>query len=483
MGRRSTVSFLFVALVGVFCLGIGYLLFNDMTAPKITLTPRQELISLTLPLTVTATDEKSAIKKISIIARHSGRVIPIVEKVFPTKEKSQSITFTLQETSIKDAGFDLEVTATDDAIGGFGRGNSKTETLAMRIDTTPPRITVKTTMPTVRRGGTGVVLYSVSKDVTQTGIKVGSFFFPAFRQANNDYLCFFAFPYFMDVRDYSPQIFAADTAGNTQTSPLAINRATKVFRQDVITLTPNFIESKVEEFSRIVPGEMSDIDRFITVNSKVRRDNAKTLIEIGKETAQQMLWKEAFLRLPNSAARAGFADHRNYIWQGQKVDEQTHLGFDLASLAQAEIPAANSGTVVFADYLGIYGNLVVIDHGLGLQSLYSHLSRIGVQKGQTVQKGDIIGNTGTTGMAGGDHLHFGILIAGLEVTPLEWLDSHWIKDNVIDRIKTAGGVTPSFTPINDPSDTPASPPSPQNKGKTKPKKGKAPAKEAQPRKR
>jgi murein DD-endopeptidase MepM/ murein hydrolase activator NlpD len=65
-----------------------------------------------------------------------------------------------------------------------------------------------------------------------------------------------------------------------------------------------------------------------------------------------------------------------------------------------------------------------------------------VEVGRDVQKGDIIGKTGATGMAGGDHLHFGILISGLEVSPIEWLDSHWIKDNLTDRIKAAGGEIP-----------------------------------------
>ena len=147
-----------------------------------------------------------------------------------------------------------------------------------------------------------------------------------------------------------------------------------------------------------------------------------------------MLWDGTFQRLPRSAARAGFGDHRYFTYQGKQVGESYHLGFDLASVRNAEVPAANNGRVVFTGELGIYGNLIVIDHGLGLMSLYSHLSEIHVKVGDVVQKGAIIAKTGSTGLAFGDHLHFGILVGGVEVTPLEWLDPKWIKDNITGRL-------------------------------------------------
>ncbi|MEZ4484468.1 MAG: M23 family metallopeptidase [Syntrophotaleaceae bacterium] len=134
-------------------------------------------------------------------------------------------------------------------------------------------------------------------------------------------------------------------------------------------------------------------------------------------TASSPAWQGAFLRLPNAANRAGFNEQRSYLYGGNKVDQQTHLGIDLASLANSPVPAANSGKVVFADYLGIYGNCVIVDHGLGLQTLYAHLSTIDANVGDQVDKGSILGRTGATGMAGGDHLHYGVTIAGIPVNP------------------------------------------------------------------
>lgn len=174
------------------------------------------------------------------------------------------------------------------------------------------------------------------------------------------------------------------------------------------------------------------------INNEVRISNEKTLLEIGKNTSPTMLWSGAFKRLPGSASKASFGDQRTYMHNGTKIDEQTHMGQDLASVAHAPIPAANDGKVVFAEPLGIFGNLVVIDHGLGLQSLYSHMSEIQTNVGATVKKGDIIGLTGTTGLAGGDHLHFGILMHGIQVQPLDWLDPKWIKNTITDRLDAAG---------------------------------------------
>jgi len=138
--------------------------------------------------------------------------------------------------------------------------------------------------------------------------------------------------------------------------------------------------------------------------------------------------------MKNASPMALFGDHRTYLYGNKAIGESTHLGVDLASTANAPVEAANNGIVVFVGTLGIYGNAIIIDHGLGIFSVYGHLSSISTKTGQTVKKGDVIGNTGTTGLAGGDHLHFGMLVGGQFVNPVEWWDPHWIKDNVADKL-------------------------------------------------
>ncbi len=156
----------------------------------------------------------------------------------------------------------------------------------------------------------------------------------------------------------------------------------------------------------------------------------------GANTATSFLFDGAFVRQPGKTM-ATFGDRRSYFYQGKQIDNQIHLGVDIASFVQSPIKAANAGRVIFAGFYGIYGECVIVDHGLGLQSLYGHLSRIDVAEGQEVARDAVIGLSGATGMAGGDHLHFGILVSGVPVDPIEWWDPNWIKNNVEDRLADA----------------------------------------------
>ena len=129
------------------------------------------------------------------------------------------------------------------------------------------------------------------------------------------------------------------------------------------------------------------------------------------------------------------------VYNGKDVDQQTHLGFDLAVTARVPILAANDGRVVHSGWLGIYGNCVVIDHGLGVSSLYGHMSSIDVKVGDSVTKGQTLGRSGMTGLAAGDHLHFTMLVGGHPVNPVEWWDPHWMQDRVERKLMEENGAT------------------------------------------
>jgi murein DD-endopeptidase MepM/ murein hydrolase activator NlpD len=176
---------------------------------------------------------------------------------------------------------------------------------------------------------------------------------------------------------------------------------------------------------------------YLFINGELRRRNRDLLVALSADTSPRMLWDGAFRQLTNSQVESGFADHRTYVHKGDDVDQQVHLGFDLASTANAPILAANTGRVVYADYLGIFGNCVVVDHGMGLQTLYAHLSSIAVSVDDPVQQGQQIGLSGQTGLAGGDHLHYATLLRGRPVSPVEWWDPHWIEDRIVRKLKAA----------------------------------------------
>jgi murein DD-endopeptidase MepM/ murein hydrolase activator NlpD len=149
-----------------------------------------------------------------------------------------------------------------------------------------------------------------------------------------------------------------------------------------------------------------------------------------------MLWQGPFRQLANSAVEAGFADQRSYVYDGKQVDQQVHLGFDLAVTAATPVLAANRGRVLHAGWLGIYGNCVILDHGMGLQSLYGHLSSIEVKVGDTVEMNARLGRSGSTGLAGGDHLHFTMLLNGRAVTPVDWWSQKWVQDRIVRKLRT-----------------------------------------------
>ena len=115
-------------------------------------------------------------------------------------------------------------------------------------------------------------------------------------------------------------------------------------------------------------------------------------------------------------------------------------GIEIAVAEGQPVRSVHEGVVAFADQFTGYGNLVIVEHGDGAFSLYGHLSSISVQEGARVARGEVIGRSGETGLAGGDHLHYSVLLHGLSVNPSEWWDGHWIQD----RLKLKLGAAMPF---------------------------------------
>jgi murein DD-endopeptidase MepM/ murein hydrolase activator NlpD len=248
--------------------------------------------------------------------------------------------------------------------------------------------------------------------------------------AGTAYYAFFPAPY--DISDGSMfYAVASDSAGNQSIRAVPTTLKMKKYKSSRITIDDSFINRVVAPLlneTNISDGAAA----FKKVNEEWRGQSVGHLIDISEKTEPGMLWDGRFLQLKNSKVMATYGDKRTYRYKGKDISKAVHLGYDLASHAKAPVQAANDGIVRFADNLGIYGYTVIVDHGLGLMSLYGHLSTIAVDEGKEVAKGQIIGKTGATGLAGGDHLHFGILMHGYEISPLYWWDSNWIRNNVLE---------------------------------------------------
>jgi murein DD-endopeptidase MepM/ murein hydrolase activator NlpD len=281
----------------------------------------------------------------------------------------------------------------------------------------------------VRRGGAEAVVYEIDEPVEEHGVQVGELLFAGFEHPNRPgrFTALYALPPDTAAGD-SPRVVAEDRAGNRTLAPISISVIEKAFPEDVIVLSDGFLELKVAE---ILGDERTDLlEAYLEINRDMRAENAARIRKICARSSAERLWSGPFLQLPRSRVGARFGERRSYQYKGRTVDSQVHMGYDLASTSHVEVPAANDGVVVFADNLGIYGQTVIIDHGLSLFSLYGHLSEMGVEKGNPVSRGDTIGRTGTTGLAGGDHLHFAMMVGGVFVDPLEWLDGKWIQEHV-----------------------------------------------------
>ncbi len=409
--------------------GVGTLLLLhkiEWEKPTVRLSPESNYLGQ--KLSVQIDDQKSGVAEVKMDVVQGGKTINLLNEKFPAKTNKVEKVLTMRPRpgGLKDGEAVITITASDHSWNG---GNPVTVTKKMIIDTTPPQLTVLGALHYVNQGGAGVITYQVSEEAPVNGVQIGDAFFPGYHLEKDHYVAYYAIPY--GATQVSPVVLAEDRAGNKTKGAFRAILKEKKFRKEKIQLSEGFLNNVVPYFTAQNPNlKGNPLEIFLSVNRKQRELDHEQVRKICQNTTPKPLWSGTFLRLPNAKPMASFAEDRSYWYNGQEVDRQTHLGVDLASLAQSSVPAANSGKIVFAGPLGIYGNAVMIDHGCGLFSMYAHLSKIDTEVNKEVKKGDSLGKTGSTGMAGGDHLHFAMLIQGQFINPIEWWDDHWIKDNV-----------------------------------------------------
>jgi murein DD-endopeptidase MepM/ murein hydrolase activator NlpD len=394
------------------------------------------------PFNVMIKDKGSGLRRVSIMLVEEGSVYPLIEEDYPVSVREKNITIVLdpKKLGVKEGPATIRVTAVDRSWWRFFRGNQTTLSKNVTIDVTPPRVEVTSREHYINFGGSGLVIFKASSDTVKSGVKVGDYFFLAYKGyfKNPDiYLAFFAYPYNVSM-DTRPVVIAEDAAGNSKETGFSYRLKNVKYRKSNLNVSDDFIERKAAPILGSNPSQSGDLkDVFLQVNREIRRKNEADIKKICANSKTAMLWNGAFHQLTNSKVEANFADERTYIYKGETIDHQYHLGYDLAVTEKSPIEAANDGVVAFAGDLGIYGNAVIIDHGFGISTLYAHMSSIGVNVGDTVKKKQIIGRTGDTGLAAGDHLHYAVLVQGIPVLPTEWWDEKWINDKVIGKIKEA----------------------------------------------
>ncbi len=334
------------------------------------------------------------------------------------------------------------VRATAQRWSGFLRRSDPVvteRTLPVRL--LPPRLEIVSSQHYGRQGGAGAVVYRVGSTAVESGVQAGDH---VSRGATLDgggpdeHFVIYALPWDLDDSG-AVRLFAEDDAGNRVEQSFLDLFKVRPPQTDTIRISDGFLERVVPAIASRTPGfddSGSLLDQYLEINGNLRRAELERVAELSRSSEPAFLWSGPFLQMANSARMAGFAETRTYIYDGREVDRQTHLGLDLASTARAPVPAPNSGRVIFAAWMTLYGNAVIIDHGYGLLTVSGHLSSIDVTEGEAVERGQIIGRSGATGLAGGDHLHLEIFVHGMSVDPFQWLDGKWVEEKIMSKISS-----------------------------------------------
>ena len=436
MRQKATHIYAFSLLVIVLA-GIAYLLATDRTPPLIETDIQNALVTPETEITVSLSDASPGLRSAKISLSAGGATLTILETGFSEKPAAETVKFRLGRENIRnlfqnapvtvernDLKLTLLISATDASISKFGRGNTAERSLELTVDLLPPQAEILACPSQIQQGRSASLVFRASEALAGARLMWTDGeheSFTAYPQQNNIYACVFTLPHTAAPESFQPVLVLTDPAGNVSRIPLNIQSLPTHYREDRISISPVFLREKAPEFMRAVPGESDFLTLFLRMNNEVRKANYDELRALREQTEPTPLWQGIFMRLPGAIKRSEFADRRVYFYLGREVDWQGHQGIDLASVLRDKVPAAENGRVVFAGYLGIHGNVVLLDHGLGVQTLYSHLSRLDVKPGALVRRGRTLGLTGTSGMAGGDHLHFEVFVGGFSVDPDDWL--------------------------------------------------------------
>lgn len=346
--------------------------------------------------------------------------------------------------SMKDKTIEVIVEAQDSSKWNLLQGNSIRKIFKLTIDKRKPQLNIVSNSYKISRGGSALVIFKVTDENMDEMYIEGNNnkkFKPQPFYKEGYYISLLAWP--VVDSSFKATVVAKDLAGNVSKAYIPFYLKEKNYKISKIQLSDNFLKGKIaelaEEFEE-TQGITEPLEQFKIINEDVRAKNEKLIHNITSKVEDTQLDSfkiNKMYPLKNAQVVAAFGDHRKYTYKGSYVSESYHLGLDLASNAMADIKPQNGGDVVYSDYNGLYGNMPIIHHGLGLYTLYGHCSSVQVNSGDSTNRRVTIAKTGKSGYAMGDHLHFGVLVQGIEVRPQEWMDAEWMKLNIYDVIKSA----------------------------------------------
>lgn len=426
---KRIIPVLILIAVVVFC---GFWFSGQSAALK--LASPVVAIGTATPIRVEASDP-NGLKSFTAILKQNGQSQVVFRDQKASKQPSRTYSFDAgkkQASFLKEGSASLILRAASNDL----RGRTTTLAQNVKVILRPPTIVADGRQHYINQGGTGLVVLDLGGNWNQAGVRVGkvsvgSFPMPGQQDNSNHRFALFPFPWNASA-DTMPVAFAKNAAGTEATASFAVKITPKEFRHRKVNVTDRDMQKVVGALDPNGSGSL--LDRFLKLNRQMRKANTAKIFSLRNDTEARILWSGPFVP-PEGAREAFFADDRSYFYKGKKIDEEVHLGYDIAGTSHMPVKAANSGRVIYAAPLGIYGNCVIIDHGYSLDSLYGHMSKLLVKPGDMVKKGQQIGISGSTGMAFGDHVHFSMIVDGIQVNPKEWWDPHWIQGHILNPMR------------------------------------------------
>jgi len=442
--KKKESNFLIPVLLILLLAGgglISYIYYlRDTTPPAITWKNPVEVMGKKGQLEIEISDPDWGIAEIQVTLQSAGKKsITLFQESLHPPLKKKDLTLPIDTKKLNEGKIELLIEASDKPSVALLSPNRRTFSATFSLDLTPPRLMPLTGLLYLHRGGSQMALFQVSEDTSSCGVLFNGHEYKGYTGVFPDKpqtgVVFFPFPPTVTPKGY-PVLFARDRVGNETIAELNVKLKNEHFRTREINISDNFLDRKMPVLAQTnnIPGK-TNLEIYIYANRTIREQNAEKIMQICQNSVPEMLWKGPFHQLSNSKVESQFADHRLYYYKGKKIDQQDHLGVDLAVTRQYPVEAAARGVVAFEGNLGIYGNTVILDHGLGIFTLYGHLSMIEVKVGDMVEKKEPVGKTGKTGLAGGDHLHFAVLLHGTAVNPLEWWDKKWIQNTINYKLR------------------------------------------------
>jgi murein DD-endopeptidase MepM/ murein hydrolase activator NlpD len=432
---RAIIGVVLVAVV----VAAGVALLAMSTHTELSLSPAA-VIGAATPVTVRLANPHG-VRSVEAWVEQEGKRYPLFEEKTPARhlfwkrhEAVRRVTFDAGKNKapeLQEGKARLVVAAVSNDL----RGSTDSAASEVNVVLAPPRVSADDLQHYINQGGMELVILTPGGSWSEAGVRVGKYSFHSFPLPGHpdQRFAMFAYPWDLDA-DVKPVVFARNQAGAEATATFWFRVFPKKFRARDFPVDDDLMAklvNSVDPGNTLVPGK-DLLSRFLFINGELRRRNNQQLADLRLQTQEKILWNGPFLHWGKE--EANYADVRTYLYHGNKVDQQVHLGFDLSDTQTTPVKAANDGKVVWAADMGIYGNCIVVDHGYGLQSIYGHLRQIDVKAGDIVQKGQKMGIEGQTGLAGGTHLHFGMQVDGVQVNPREWWDEHWIQDRVMSKL-------------------------------------------------